>query len=82
MLPRRPRVRITLPRLSGSEALLVVAVLDGLVRVIWRAYGDDMANAIGRDHPAPETLEQDRVQRIAVDRYAANSRPDDDDIAF
>lgn len=80
MLPRRPRVRITLPRLSGSEALLVVAVLDRLVRVIWRAYGDDMADAIGRDHPAPETLE-DRRQGIAVGWYDANGHPDDD-IAF
>jgi|GEM_PF-6152003 len=80
MLPRRPRVRITLPRLSGAEALLVVAVLDRLARVIWRAYGDDMADAIGRDHPAPETLD-DHAHRSAVDRDTATAHPDDD-IAF
>lgn len=81
MLPRRPRVRFTLPRLSGSEALRIVAVLDALVRVIWRAYGADMADAIGRDHPAPETLE-DRRQRVAFGHYVATSHADDDDIAF
>ncbi len=75
----RRRVRITLPHLSGSEALLVVEVLDRLVRAIWRSHGDAMADAIGRDHPAPEML-CDPSARFRL--YDPADRPglDDDDI--
>jgi hypothetical protein len=74
-------VRLTLPRLSGAEALLVVTVLDRVARVIWRAYGDDMADAIGRDHPAPETLQDPPLPRESS-LYVATSRVVDDDFDF
>lgn len=79
----RRRVRITLPHISGSEALLVVEVLDRLVRAIWRSHGDAMADAIGRDHPRPEMLCDPTARFIlSFDPAEPCGLDDDDDIPF
>ena len=75
--PPRRHAQLHLPPLDGEEACHLVALLEKAIRAIWRAHGDAMADVIGRDHPAPETLD---------DRSGPESEPlplfDDHDIDF
>lgn len=43
-------------RLTGEQAYMSALILESMVRALWRAYGDDMADFQGRvfpDDPSP-----------------------------
>jgi len=81
MPPRRRRVRITLPHLTGAEALHLAAVLERLVRALWRAHGNDMADALAEDRSAPD-MRRIPTQSYVVDSGRARPSHHDDDIPF
>jgi hypothetical protein len=75
---RRRHTIAHLRSLTGSEAVLVAGALQRLIDAIWRAHGDQMADVIGRDHPAPETLQPREHTTSFVDA----TWHDDDEIPF
>lgn len=77
---RRPPPRhaqLHLPPLSGTDAYRLVALLEKAIRAIWRAHGDQMAEALARDFPSPDCLDEH-----ADPEPETRPRLDDHDIDF
>ena len=59
------RARITLPPLTGDQALAVVVVLERAITAIWRTHGNDIADhlaLLGVDTPAqPDAIVTNQV---------------------
>ncbi len=86
MSPRRERrarhTQIHLPPLTGDEACRLVHILERTIRAIWHAHGDAMADAIGRDHPVPETLDDRRPGEYISDPNRGDEAAFDPTIPF
>lgn len=78
MSAHRPRVRVSLPHLSGAEALVLVDVLERLTTSLWRVHGDAMASILRRDPAliAPDDDPDDHELLLADDDLS------DDEIPF
>jgi hypothetical protein len=56
--PGRRHAQIHLPALDPDEAVLVVELLERVIRGIWRAHGDAMADFLGRVDPDSDLMVQ------------------------
>lgn len=76
---RRPRrrgtprgARIHLPPMSAQNALLVTDVVERILRALWRAHGDAIADYLGRVDP-------DRMIAWQSPDDVVTRKPDPDD---
>lgn len=79
---RARHAQLHLPPLRGEEACRLVNILERTIRAVWRAHGDEMADVMGRDHPAPETLEERPAEAIVSDPDGADEAAFDSDFPF
>jgi hypothetical protein len=71
--PRLPRARLTLPPLSGADALAIVNILDRAIAAIWRAHGYAMADCLADLHPRPPRCVAGQRAIAADDTNAFNA---------
>ena len=79
---RARHAQLHLPPMRGEEACRLVNILERTIRAVWRAHGDEMADVIGRDHPAPETLQHRPEGAIVSDPEGADEAAFDSDLPF
>jgi hypothetical protein len=79
-MPRRParrlpRARLTLPPLSGDNALAIVNILDRAIASIWRAHGHAMVDRLADLHPRPPRRAAVKHVVAADDAHAFDAPP-------
>jgi hypothetical protein len=75
--PSRRHAQVHLAPLDPDQAVALVVALENVIRAVWRAHGDAMA-----DHQARISGDQPRPPGAEWDSYTANPTQIDDEVPF